>query len=510
MPHSAALTAATRSELARHLLREDGQEDLCFAIWRPSTGAVRHTALIDRLVLPRDGERHVHGTASFESNYFRRAAREAADVAGGVALLHSHPSGRGWQGLSIPDEDTEQRHAKRAFAMTDRPFVGLTMAGDESLSARFWKRVDRGRYEQQECANVRVIGDDLAVTWHDALVPPPATTTRQIRTVSAWTEATQQNWSRLRIAIVGAGTVGTIVAEALARMGATNIMLIDHDTVEELNLDRLLHATRRDALLHRAKVETLARGLRRSATAEHFSVRTTDHSVVESDGLGAALDADLIFSCVDRPWPRQALNYVAYAHLIPVVDVGVRVGRTPRGNLRNAIWRAHVAAPGRQCLACLGQYEPGHVRLERDGRLDDPDYIARLPQDSPLRARQNVFAFALGAGSLAMNQFLSTTVAPGGIGNVGALLYQLKLGTLERTQGSCSRHCPYQAAIARGEEADADFRPTGRHAAAHDARARRRAAATKLGVRLGQRADDIGSSGATLLDRTIARFVLPP
>ncbi len=75
-----------------------------------------------------------------------------------------------------------------------------------------------------------------------------------------------------------------------------------------------------------------------------------------------------------------------------------------------------------------------------------------------------------------MNQFISTTVAPGGIGNVGALLYQLKLGTLEPTQGSCSRHCPYQAAIARGQEADEDFRPTGRHAAAQEARARRRAA----------------------------------
>jgi hypothetical protein len=505
MPRSVALTGATRSELANHLLRDDGQEDVCFAVWRPSTGAERATAIVERLVLPRPGARHVHGTASFESTYFRRAAREAADAGGGVALLHSHPAGRGWQGLSVPDEDTERQHAKRALATTDRPFVGLTMAGDESLSARFWERVARGRYEQRQCANVRVVGHDLAATWDDTLVPPPPTTTPQIRTVSAWSETTQQNWSRLRIAIVGAGTVGAIIAEALARMGATNMVLIDHDTVEELNLDRLLHATRRDALLHRAKVEALARGLRQSATAEHYSMQTSEQSVVEPDGFAAALDADLIFSCVDRPWPRQALNYVAYAHLIPVIDVGVRVSRTLRGNLRNAIWRAHVAAPGRPCLACIGQYEPGHVRLERDGRLDDPDYIAGLPDDSPLRARQNVFAFALGAGSLGMNQFISTTVAPGGIGNVGALLYQMKLGTLERAHGTCSQHCPYQGAIARGDEADADFQPTGIHGAAQDARAHRQAETAKLGVRFGRRADDLGSKAGLLLNRAIAR-----
>jgi molybdopterin-synthase adenylyltransferase len=507
MPHSAVVTGPIRAELAGHLLRKDRQEDLCFAIWQPSTGATRHTALIGRLILPQGGERHVHGTASFESHYFQRAAREAADVRGGVALLHSHPRGRGWQGLSDIDEATEQRHAKRALALTGLPLVGLTMAGDEELSARFWERVAHGNYEQRACENVRVVGDDPGLTWNDRIVPPPPTTSRQVRTVSAWTEETQQSWSRLRIAIVGTGTVGAIIAETLARMGATNILLIDHDTVEMVNLDRLLHATSRDALLRRAKVDVLARGLRRSATARDLSVQTTDYSVVEPRGLAAALDADVVFSCVDRPWPRQALNYVAYAHLVPVIDVGVRVARTPRGNLRNAIWRAHVAAPGRECLACLGQYQPGHVRLERDGRLEDPEYIAQLPEDSPLRARQNVFAFALGAGSLGMNQFMSTTVAPGGIGNVGALLYQLKLGTLDRERGSCSLHCPYKQATGRGDHAEADFLPAGPHSAAESARADRAAASSTVGIRLGRWADDLAARSGAVLDRVLERWL---
>jgi molybdopterin/thiamine biosynthesis adenylyltransferase len=43
-----------------------------------------------------------------------------------------------------------------------------------------------------------------------------------------------------------------LVAEALARVGVERITLLDFDTVEMHNLDRLLHARQRDALLARA------------------------------------------------------------------------------------------------------------------------------------------------------------------------------------------------------------------------------------------------------------------
>ena len=70
---SVAMTEDVEEAARKHLLRDDGQEDLCFALWRPSYGKERHSALIQKLLLPKPGERNVHGNASFEPDFFERA-----------------------------------------------------------------------------------------------------------------------------------------------------------------------------------------------------------------------------------------------------------------------------------------------------------------------------------------------------------------------------------------------------------------------------------------------------
>lgn len=471
MKYAVAIATATHQELSAHLLRKDGQEDVCFALWRPSQGATRLTAVLQPgVVLPRSGERHVHGNASFQATYFLRASELAVESGCGLALLHSHPGGVGWQGLSRDDTKAEQSYAAQALAVTGLPLLGLTMAGSNDLSARLWDRTAPHTYERMDCESVRVVGDKMVITYHPKLRPSPRPTARQIRTVSAWGAETQARLSNVRVAIVGLGSVGGIIAEALARMGIKSVLLMDFDAVEEHNLDRLLNVGPEH--IGRAKVTVIADALRAHATAEAFEVFEREDSVVEDTGYRAVLDCDVVFACVDRPWPRQVLNFLAYAHLLPVVDGGIAVDARG-GTFRGAEWRAHVAAPGRKCLECLDQVEPSLVELERQGLLDDPKYINGLPEDHPARRRENVFAFSTATAAMQLMQFLQMFTAPLGIADVGGQTYHFTTGEIDRDERSCRPTCLYSssAVLAKGDHSGLVV--TGRHPTAERARATR-------------------------------------
>jgi hypothetical protein len=469
---SVAIPEEVERQLAGHLTRDDLQEDLCFALWRPSTGKSRLTALVHEVVQPELDDRNVHGNVSFEPQYFERALGRALAAGSGLALLHSHPGGRGWQGMSSDDVAAERGHAAQALAATGLPLVGLTLAThDGRWSARTWEKTAPRNFERRECSTVRSVGSRLSVSFNPELVPPPPQLEEQLRTRSAWGDAAQGDIARLRVGIVGLGSVGALVAETLARTGVRQIRLIDFDVVERHNLDRLVHATHGD--LGRAKVDVSADRLKLHATASDPDIKPLDLSIVEPEGFLEALDCDLLFSCVDRPWPRHVLNFIAYTHLIPVVDGGVLVEVTSRNLMRAANWKAHIAAPGRRCLECLGQYDSGLVDAERHGYFDDPSYIERLPDDHPIKRSENVFAFSMGCAALEVGQMLSMVVAPSGVSDYGAQNYHLVSGTIDLDTRGCNANCPFtNQLLAQGNRSG--FVVTGRHEAAETAREARR------------------------------------
>jgi len=59
----------------------------------------------------------------------------------------------------------------------------------------------------------------------------------------------------LKIAIFGIGGVGSYVAEGIARLGVTNIVLIDKDKIDISNINRQIHATTKT--IGKSKVEEM-------------------------------------------------------------------------------------------------------------------------------------------------------------------------------------------------------------------------------------------------------------
>ncbi len=451
MKYSVAITSQANAALKAHLLRGDGQEDLCYALWYPGQGATRMTALLFDPILPIENERFVHGNASTTGEYLGRALEVAAARGAGIAFLHSHPS-NGWQAMSADDIATERRQAKTVKAVLGMPLVGLTLGTDGAWSARFWEKTAPKTYERRWCESVRVVGaDGLGVTFADNLLPPPRFREELSRTVSAWGENAQQTLARLKIGIGGGGSVGSVVAECLARIGVQAITLIDYDLVERHNLDRLLHAHSVDARRKSLKVDLIGAAVRRSATAANPTIERRAMAITEADGFKEALDCDLLFSCVDRPWPRHVLNYIAYAYLIPVIDGGILI-RMRNGRLRQASWRNHVACPGKRCLLCMGQYDIDFVNLERRGDLDDPTYIENLPADHILKRNENVFPFSTHLAASLVLQALHVAIAPVGIADIGEHISHFTDGSIDTTHGAqCHPGCYFASVAGRGD-----------------------------------------------------------
>lgn len=456
MRFSVAMTEPVDCTLARHLDKGLRQEDLTFALWRPSRGRTRYTAVLNQVILPTDDERILQGNVAFTADYLQHVLA-MTDGTYGIAFLHSHP-GPGWQGMSHDDIVAEQvRLASAVAGHTGLPLVGLTWGNDGSWSARFWLRDATGVYQCQWAETVRVVGHRLRITYHPNLMPAPRRTDAQIATATVWGEQNQADIARTHADIIGLGSVGSIVSEALSRTGFAHISQIDHDLIEMRNLDRTLGAMPTDADARMPKVVVSRRLAEQSHTAEQFCVDAYCGSVLSPDGLARALDCDALFSCVDRPAPRDLLNALSYAHLIPVIDGGI-IAKVQDENLIHVDWRMHTISPGRRCMVCLGALRLGDVSLDRAGLLDDPEYIKGLePEFSSLLARQNVFAFSLSVAAHEVLQLIGLITGNTRIGGVGPQAYHGYPGKMDAVPTTaCEDGCCYAALTASAADLSAN------------------------------------------------------
>ena len=450
--------------MLKHLIRGDREEDVLFSLWYPSRGATRHTALIHTPVFPELDDRQRHGNASFNPQYLERVCALAIQQKAGIAFMHSHPV-PGWQAMSADDIVAEQKLAGAVSSLTELPLVGLTVGTDGTWSARFWEHIREKLYRKRWCHTVRSVGKHLNVSFNDTLVGRPRYQAEFKRTFTVWGPQNHARLARLKIGIVGLGSVGSFVAEQLSRMGFENLSLIDFDIIKVHNLDRTLSATRED--VGRLKVSVINDLIKQSHTAKHIYVDCIPHSISEKEGYIAALDCDVLFSCVDRPRARRILNHLAFAHLIPVIDGGIQV-RFKEQRFTGVDWQLQTASPGRPCLECLGVYCNADVATEIEGKLDDPSYVKGLPTTHRFRHNENVITFSSNLASLEVLQLIALVTGIAGVDDFGVQRYRYNPGIVERDIGrACEDMCIHVSLIARG---DKDFSLYGQCKAAEEVR----------------------------------------
>ena len=391
MIHRVVIREALHEELANHLLsgfrKGHCQEEACLALWRRGDGFNRHTGILGEVVLPKDGDRDLHRNVTVHSGYLNRVLDCALKEQAGVAVLHSH-SGSGWQALSGIDYDTERNVIAPFVRETQLPLLGMTIGTDGCWSARFWDE-SGPRAKPLYCRDVRRVGPRFTrADWPPDAYPPYVRRKSLVRTLDCWGIEAQTRLARTHICVVGAGSVGSIVLECLARTGFEEITVVDPDWVEEKNLDRLVYADRH--CLGLRKAEVAAAHLRRVATAGRPVIRSVPLSIRTERAYRLAADADIILCCVDNAEAREVLNHIAYSNCLPLIDGGVLVDSRER--LLSAKWGVHLVGPDMRCLRCRGQYTSSDARDERLGIRRRGRYINDGVDDGP-EPGQNTIAF---------------------------------------------------------------------------------------------------------------------
>ena len=445
--HEVVLTAEANKTACRHLLQHYDagtvQEDLCFGLWTLSKGADRETAIVTKIILPERKDRDLHGNASFSGQYLARATREALRSGQGLTFMHSHSS-NGWQDMSVPDIRAERDRIAYTAGATGFPLVGMTVGTDGHWSARVW--IDDARHSSLK---VRVVEKSRLIVWLQPSVEE-RDRTKQRRTVESWGEDKQRIIEAIRVGVVGLGSVGSIVAEGLARIGVRDLVLIDHDVVEKHNLDRLLNAGVKD--IGRPKTDVAEAAVRRSASAKKIEILNIRRKIQDTMAWAAARDCDILMCCVDTPVARDVLNRIALRDGIPVVDGGVEIRTAPStGNMSAARWKVHIVNPYNQCLRCNGQYSSSDIILELDGSLDNPTYING--HEAGTRRGENVFNASLAAASEALNMAIRMVIADAWWPMHAGIERNLVTGRTKIRHGSCCESCTISQECWTGDSA---------------------------------------------------------
>ena len=336
-------------QLRDHVLA-DGDEHVAFVL---AKAAGERLLARETILIPDDKLERQWDSVSLRSSALLDVMNTA--VRKGLALVeaHSHPLSVGEVDFSlIDDRGQEELVAYLSDVMPGQPY-GAIVIGQDAIRGKVWRAGEAG-----PMTRIVVTGEVLH-QWPGDGTPPAAglgaglkDRQRHDRQVLALGGPGHAWVSGTRVAIVGLGGIGSIVALELAHLGVQDIVMIDADVVEESNLGRLAGATPGD--VRRAKVSVAAEHVSRINPRIH--VTPLQANLREESAIKAAASADVLFGCIDTDSGRLILNELALAHMVPYIDCGVGID-APDGTIREAGGQTIVWVPGRPCLLCGGEID---------------------------------------------------------------------------------------------------------------------------------------------------------
>lgn len=327
------------------------------------------------LLLPKEGDIDEKvGIVRINEPYTLRVALQAEEYELAVGVVHSHPQGYVARPSSV-DDDMDSYYAEyfSGFA-PDRPYVSLIFTREEDGvikgSGRVWWNNHWYRVEQffHPSQHIEVVTEGWNVE-HDRAWD----TSRVARLASLYGEEAVERLRKSRVVVIGASGTGSPVLEILARAGVGNITVVDPDSFEPSNLERIHGSGAEDCQDRLLKVEIAKRHI--EYIDPDINVTTITGRVPQPEVVNAMVHADLVIGCTDSGFARLAMSEVANRYNIRAIDCGVSIDG--KETIDSQLLRIILYGPDDPCYICHGFYDPARIANEL---MSDNEKSIRMEQ----------------------------------------------------------------------------------------------------------------------------------
>jgi len=420
-------------------LLEEGREGCAVLLTRAvARENEAHRLLAWDFVIP-DGDAYVRRgllEAQLSPDFVARITKRAKREGCGLVFVHSHPGVEPPEFSSIDDEGEKHLATFLQHRIPNATHIALVISAG-GMAARI--------LGTQEPVRVTEVGIRHRILYDANNLEYRSVTSEHDRQVRAFGAAGQQRLNQLTIGIVGLGGTGSIVAQQLAHLGVKKYILVDPDTVEVTNLNRLANASPSD--VGQPKTDVAKRYIQSVSPDAH--VQTLVGDVTRVSVARRLANVDILFGCTDSHGSRAVIQQIAYQYLVPCIDMGSTIIAS-NGKITHIHGRIQMLAPGMPCLTCSQLLDTNEVRRDMMTEFEkksDP-YIVGAREPAPA-----VMSLNATVASLAVTMLLNTVTEMGG--DARHLLYNGLSSSLRVVKVTAHQDCficSSSGALARGDD----------------------------------------------------------
>ncbi len=434
-----AVLEQTVQELSWLFAQSAPREQGAFCLLREGKGELGFRLLATDLLLPppEAWERQEKGILRPRAKWISAAISCAVRSRAGLLFVHSHPDPRHPVGLSPIDMESFEALARCLAPTLDGPFAAA-VAHPQGWAGVVWSGTT-----VTPVGRVFKVGRTLQFLSPLELAQDSDLDHRQRNALGV----IHDRLRNLTLSLVGCGGVGSPLAEQLVRMGVEGLVLMDCKHLDKPSHVRRVFGSKLSDLQAPQpplKVDVLGGhleglGLGVPVTRIHGDVRT--EKVFRN-----LLDTNIVVIATDNHASRALVNDLASTYLLPVIDIGVRVGSKEGNLLSGLLAEVRILTPTTPCLWCRQSINAHVIRAENlpaaeRERLAQEGYLVGAAQ-SPEPSVVGLTVFGSGLATCALLTTLSEEgeVAPSGYWVDGFLGDSSELKPMEPIPGCRCRN----------------------------------------------------------------------